>query len=207
MNIHDRLAALELELAALKKAAGNDPRAAFVADQHEQGPRVTELLEERTTDLPNLKEMQRLYAAVKHKSPWPQALNGRHDENRPFRAFSSCFRWLQNIGRLEQPNKKVSLAYWCDACRLWLRARNCVGSDVDANALILAVYAAGDVPYLLPDDRLGNVWELGLAQYGGKPASAAAWRRVMQVGSTMPPAPPDRRFAPPSPARIYEVGR
>jgi hypothetical protein len=77
----------------------------------ERGVRVVELLPERTDSLPTLREMERLFTIVKQHSPWPQALNDRFDEHRPFRAFSSAFRWLQNVGRAERPNGKVALSY------------------------------------------------------------------------------------------------
>jgi hypothetical protein len=82
------------------------------------------------------------------------------------------------VGRTERPNGKVALSYWLDTCWMWLRARNCVASDLDASALVLACYAAGDVVYSPADAALGNVWELGLVEYGGKPASPDAWRGV-----------------------------
>jgi hypothetical protein len=93
----------------------------------ERGVRVVELLPERTDSLPTLREMERLFTIVKQHSPWPQALYDRFDEHRPFRAFSSAFRWLQNVGRAERPNGKVALSYWADTCRMWLRARNSIG--------------------------------------------------------------------------------
>jgi hypothetical protein len=125
--------------------------------------RVLQVLDERT-DLPNLKEMQRLFSIVKPHSPWPQALVDKYDENRPFRAFSMAFRWVQNMGRTKRPNGKVALSYWLDTCWMWLRARNCVASDVDANALILAVYAAGDVHFTPANATAGDVWEIALVE-------------------------------------------
>jgi hypothetical protein len=100
------------------------------------------------------------------------------------------------------PNGKVALSFWADACRLWLRARNCVASDLDANALVLACLAAGDVAYTAADGSRGLVWELGLVEYGGRPANTDAWRGVLSSGSILPPSAPVRRDAPPSVVRV-----
>lgn len=121
----------------------------------DEGVRVLHVLDERS-DLPDLKQMQKLFAVVKPHSR-PQALNDKFDPDRPFRAFSSTFRWLQNMGRTERPNGKVALSFWLDTCRTWLRARNCMTGDLDVNALVLAVFAAGDVVYVPADGAWGSL--------------------------------------------------
>ena len=169
----------------------------------DEGVRIVPILTERQDNLPDLKQMQRLFTIVKPHSPWPQALVNRFDEHKPFRAFASTFRWLQNVGRTAQPNSKVALSFWADTCRMWLRARNCVASDLDANALILAVYASGDVAYVRANGALGHVWELGLIEFGGRPPTADAWRAVLNGGAILAPSQPARRDAPPSPVRVF----
>jgi hypothetical protein len=197
-QLEARAAMLNIEIAKLraeKPAAPPPPK--------DEGVRILQVLDE-TSALPNLREMKRLFAAVKALSPWPQALVDRFDENRPFRAFSSTFRWLANKPRTEFPNPKFALNYWLDDCRGWLRARNCVASDLDANALVLACFAAADVCFVPANAQLGHTWELGLAEHGGRKASLDAWRRVMTEGASaiLPPSAPARRDAPPSPVRI-----
>lgn len=208
MTDSSRIAALEqkiaeatAELQALK--AGTPAPAPRVVE--DEGVRITAVLEERG-DLPNLREMEKLFTSVKALSPWPSALVDRFDEHRPFRAFSATFRWLANKGRTEFPNPKFALNYWLDDCRAWLRARNCVASDVDANALILATYAQGDVRYVPANGMLGNVWELALAEHVGRKASPDAWRVVMAGGASaiLPPSSPARRM--PEPSRVRIVG-
>jgi hypothetical protein len=203
----DRLAELEAQAATLNieiaKLRAEQP-APPPPPPRDEGVRILQINNEITAGMPTLREMEKLYGVVRNLSPWPQALVDKFDENRPFRAFSSTFRWLQNVGRVERPNGKVTLSYFLDAARHWLRARNCVASDLDANALILAVYAAGDVVYVPANATLGNVWELGLVEYGGKPAAPDAWRRVMEGGASaiLPPSAPARRMAPPSQVRV-----
>jgi hypothetical protein len=203
----DRLAELEAKAATLNaeiaKLKAERPAAPRLPPKDE-GLRIVPVLDERF-DLPNLKEMERLFAAVRNLSPWPQTLVDRFDDNRPFRGFSSAFRWLANVPRTDRPNGKVALSYWMDVCRGWLRARNSVASDLDANALILAVLASGDVAYCPANHQLGAVWELGLVEFGGKPASHDAWRRVMKEGAAavLPPSSPARRLPAPSNVRVY----
>jgi hypothetical protein len=205
----DRLAALEAqaatlaaEIAALKagKAVPPPPQS-----QRDEGARVVEVNTERTEGMPSLREMERLYAAVRNLSPWPQALVDRYDDGRPFRAFSSAFRWLMNVPRADRPNGRVALSYWIDVAQGWLRARNSVGSDLNANALILGCFAIGDVHYCPADPRLGVTWEISLVEFGGKSPSADAWRRIMREGASavLPPSAPARRMAAPSPVRVY----
>jgi hypothetical protein len=203
----DRIAKLEAtinaaqaELAEIKAGKAEQPPPRPPRDE---GVRVVPLLTERTEGMPDLTQMIKLFQSVKPHSPWPQTLVNKFDEQRPFRAFASAFRWVQNAGRTPQPNSKVALSYWTDTCRLWLRARNCVGSDLDANALVLACLAAGDVVYTAADPTRGHVWELGLIEFGGRPANMDAWRAVMSSGAILPPSAPARRDAPPSAVRIY----
>jgi hypothetical protein len=167
--------------------------------------RVLQLNNEITSGMPNLRGMERLYAAVRNLSPWPEALRDRYDDGRPFRAFSSCFRWIMNVPRADRPNGKVALSYWIDVCQTWLRARNSVGSDLNVNALILATFAVGDVHYCPADPQLGVTWEIGLLEYGGRAATPDAWRKILAGGAAaiLPPSAPARRMPAPSGVRVY----
>jgi hypothetical protein len=169
----------------------------------EPGARVTLLNDERS-DLPSLKEMEKLFAAAKSRGlPWPQAKY--YDEHQLFRSFSGSFRWLANQGRSERPNGKIDLSVWLDNCRAWLRARNSVGSGIDANGLILAVLASGDVPYTPANPAIGDVWEIGIEQYAaGRKASPDAWRRILKEGAAaiLPPSARAQRMAAASPVRV-----
>jgi hypothetical protein len=194
----DRLAALEAQAAALAAEiaalkAGRTAPPPPVKDVREVS--VTVVLDERG-DGPSLKEMEKLFAVVKALAPWPEALRDRYDDSRPFRAFSSCFRWLANKGRTEFPNPKFALGFWLDDARAWLRARNSVASDLDANALILAVYAQGDIGFCPARPELGHTWELALAEHAGRSADVAGWRRILAGGAAAvrPPSSPARRL-------------
>jgi hypothetical protein len=204
----DRIAALEAKIASaqaelveLKVGRSAPPPPPPPRDE----VRIVQINDERTDGLPNLKEMQKLFSIVRPHSPWPSALADRFDEERPFRAFGSAFRWAANMRRIPQPDSKRALSYWCDGCRLWLRERNCVASDLDANALVLAVLAQGDVAYTASNPQMGWVWELGLHEHTGRRAAPDSWRRVLEGGAILPPSVP-RRMAPPSPVRVIVGG-
>lgn len=150
-QLEQQLAAVTAEIAVLKagKSVPVPPK--------DEGVRVLHVLDERT-DLPNLKEMERLYGAVKHLAPWQ--FDTRYDYDKPFRGFTASYRWLANKGRTKFSNPKFALSFWLDNCKTWLRARNSVASDVDASMLILATYASGDVVFCPANAHLGTTWEL-----------------------------------------------
>jgi hypothetical protein len=209
-ELEAKLNAAQAELQALKSGkSGKVDMDAMPSSQalttapEKRDVSVTAVLNERT-DLPNLRELEKLYAAVRHLSPWPEALHDRYDDGRPFRGFSSAFRWVQNMPRADRPNGRVALSYWQDVASHWLRARNAMTSDPGVNSLVLACLAAGDVVYCPANAQLGVTWELGLLEFGGKPASPDAWRRVMAGGaaSILPPSSPARRTPPLSPVRV-----
>jgi hypothetical protein len=202
----DRIARLE-EVINAAQAELAEIRAGKVAPPprppRDEGARVSLVLTERVEGLPSLKELRQLYDTVKHLAPWP--LNNKYDEHRPFRGFCSCFRWLANKGRIEQPNPKFALSFWLDNCRTWLRDRNSMAGDVDANSLILATYASGDIKFLPANPVLGHLWEIGISEYSGRPASPDSWKRILREGASaiLPPSAPARRMPPPSNVRIF----
>jgi hypothetical protein len=196
-QLEQQAAAITAEIAKLKAERPAPPP----SPPKDEGVRIVQLNNEITSGLPDLKQMQRLFSIVKPHSPWPSALADRFDPDRPFRAFGSAFRWAANMRRIPQPDSKRALSYWCDGCRLWLRERNCVASDLDANALVLAILAQGDVKYTQADPQMGWVWELALHEYVGGRASDA-WRKVLEAGAVLPPSAPARRMPPLSPVRV-----
>jgi hypothetical protein len=198
----DTLAELKAEAARLNARIaelerGQPPKPAPKPIE-ESGVRVVEILTE-TRALPTSAEMKKLFAAVKGRAPGK--LDDKYDPDKPFRGFASAFRWLQNQGRLEQPNGKFALSYWQDACRVWLRQRNVVAGDVGGNEF--AVLAAGDVPYVRGDLSVGHVWELGLAEYHNRGRKASdAWRAVMATGNVLAPSHPARSAPASHPVRM-----
>jgi hypothetical protein len=194
-QLEAQAAALQAEIAALK---GHAPKPAAPPEKP-RGTTVRELLTERS-DGPSLVEARKLFQIVKPYAPWPLA--DRYDEDRPFRAFSAAFRWVQNTGRQDTPNSKVNLSFWLDSARQWLRQRNAVGGEVDANSIIMAVMASGDVVFQRADMSQGRTWEIGLVLHGGRPASADTWRQVLSTGTIRPSVHSARALQEHMPVRV-----
>jgi hypothetical protein len=199
----DRIAALEAKIAAAQAELA-EIKSGRVAPQQppkDGGVRILQVLAERTDGLPSLKELEKLYSAVKHLAPWP--LNNKYDEHKPFRGFCACFRWISNKGRTEFPNPKFALSFWLDQCKNWTKDRDSMTNDISGNELVMAVFAAGDVKFCAANAQLGIVWELALSEYSGRPASDA-WRKILREGASavLPPSAPARRQAAPSQVRV-----
>jgi hypothetical protein len=144
------LAELKAEAARLNariaELEGNTANRVTPPPPKDEGVRIVQVLDERHDGMPDLKELESLYAAVKHLAPWP--LNNKYDDHKPFRGFCSCFRWVSNKGRTEFPNPRFALSFWLDNCKSWLRDRNVMTGDVSANELVMATLAAGDLKYV-----------------------------------------------------------
>jgi hypothetical protein len=199
----DRIAALETkiaeaqaELAALKAERPAPP--SQVKEVREVSIRA--VLDERNTDLPNLADLRKLYAVVKHRVPETKT----HDPDAGFRGFLAAFRYVSNCGRIAAPNGKLGIGYWLDDMKGWLRQRDAMTMDVTGASFVAATIAAGDIQYVPHDSMMGHVWEFGIVppNHGGKPASPDAWRKVLD-GSVLAPVAPERRFAQPSPAQVF----
>ena len=199
--MNDRLAQLELQAAALASeiAALKAGKAAPPPPPRDEGVRIVEVLDERG-DLPNLAELRKLYAVVKHRVPEVRG----NDPDAAFRGFADAYRYVSNCGRIAAPNGKLGIGYWMDDMKGWLRRRNAMTIDVTGSSFICAVLAAGDILYVPHDSNLGYTWEFGIVppNHGGKPADANGWRKVLD-GSILAPSQPARRFAPSAQVRIY----
>jgi hypothetical protein len=198
-ELEAKAAALAAEIATLK---AGQPGPAPRPPRDERSVSVVPIFDERVEGMPTLKDLQRLFEIVRPLAPWP--LQVQYDEHKPFRGFCSCFRWLANKGRIEQPNPKFALSFWIDQCKGWSRDRNSIANDVDAPTMILAAYAQGDLRYCPANAALGHTWELALSEYAGRPASPDSWKRVLAGGaaSILPPSAPAHRMPAPSGVRV-----
>jgi hypothetical protein len=158
----------------------------------QRGVEVRVLLDEQTDGMPDLRDLRRLFDTMKGHSPWPI-----RDEDRAFSGFRGAFRWIMSQGRIDAPNPKFSLSYYCDACRAWLKDRNAMSGDIVANSVMLAAMAAGDVHFVLPNAALGHVAELGLhgTLNAGRRADMSAWRQVLERGAPRSASAPSRPAA------------
>ena len=188
MNIDQRIAALEAELAALK---AERPAPAPAAQKDEQGARVIQLNDEITSGLPSLDQLRKLFSIVRNKVPQVKS----HDDDAAFRGFTAAYRFVANCGRLTAPNPKVTIGWWCDEMKAWSRARNAMTIDLNGSSFIAAVLASGDVIYVPFNGDLGHAWEVGLlspSHNGGTPATDA-WKTVLSTGNVRAPSSPARQ--------------
>jgi hypothetical protein len=186
----DRLQQLELQAAklaaeiAVLKAGKPAPPPPPPRDE----VRIVALNTERTSGMPNLAELRRLFDIVRHRVPEQKS----HDPDRPFRGFLAAYRYVANCGRIAAPNSKLGLGYWMDDLKQWLHQRDAMTLDVTGSSFIAAVLASGDISFVPHDSMRGFVWEFGIVppNHGGKPASDA-WKRVLE-GSVLAPSAPAR---------------
>jgi hypothetical protein len=204
-NNEARIAALELEFAELKKAAGKTPPTPQQPVQDE-GVRIT-LVEERTTFVrPTLGELRKLHEIVCSKYPQfrPRSSPARFADQEAeefFQGFEWAFERLGNIGRIAAPDNRRYIGHWTEEARDWLRLHRPTHRGNIGAGFLAACVAHGDIPYVVGDADQGVVWTVGLTSFGGRQA-ADAWRKVLD-GQLMVPTPPERRFAPPSPAQVF----
>jgi hypothetical protein len=198
-EIEAKIASAQAELAAIKSGKAPPPP----KPPPDEGPRILQLLDERTDNLPNLAELKKLFAVVKNLVPDMKS----HDPDAGVRGFAGAYRFVSNCGRIAVPNSRVSLSWWLEGMTAWLRARNAITRDVSGSSFIAAIFAAGDIAYTPHNAAIGTVWEFAILppdRIGGKPASDA-WRRVLTQGvsAILPPSAPARRMPAPSQVRIY----
>jgi hypothetical protein len=205
----DRIAALEAKIASaqVELAALKAGRPAPVPPSCDEGPRVV-LIEERTTFVrPTLNELRKLYEIVCGRFPQfrPRSSPARfadQDAEECFAGFEWSFERLGNIGRLGAPDTRRYVDHWVEETKDWLRLhRPAHRGNIGAGFLAAAV-AHNDIPFTVGDKDRGVVWAIGVAPFGGKPATDV-WRAVLKGGNVLAPSQPARRMAPLSPVRIY----
>jgi hypothetical protein len=191
-----RIAQLEAEIAQLK-AGHRDPRAAPVADQYEQGVRITQLVEPSNFVRPTEKELRKLYDIVLAKYPQlVPRLSARwaDDERREhFDGFVWSFERLGYVGRTSAPDTRRYVNHWVEEAKDWLRLHRPAHSGNIGAGFLIATIAHGDICFTPGDENRGVVWTIGVTPFGGAKATDA-WLRVLD-GQLMAPVAPERRFA------------
>jgi hypothetical protein len=183
-SLEQKISEMQVELAALKGNAAPQPQ-----PPRDEGTRVVALNDERR-DLPNLEQLRKLYAVVRHRVPEQKS----REPDAAFRGFAGAFRYVSNCPRLAAPNNKYSLGWWFDDMTHWLRQRDAMTLDITPSSFIAAALACGDVHFVEHDPSLGHVWEFAIAppNYGGKRAASDGWKRVLE-GSVLAPSQPARQ--------------
>jgi hypothetical protein len=208
----DRIAALEAkiasaqaELAAIKAGGKAVPPTQPPRDDR-AGVRIVQLVESSNFVWPTPKELRKLYDIVLGKypqlGPYKDITNpmGSVTADEHFDGFCSAFERLGYIGRSAAPDHKHYVSHWAFEAVEWLRLHRPGFQGNVSAGFLAAVLAHGDICFVIGDGSRGIVWSVGLASYGGTKATDK-WRKVL-AGEMMSPIAPERRFAPPSPARV-----
>ena len=134
--------------------------------------------------MPSIVELQKLLAIVQRDCP--QLAPDFHDEQLEFFAgFSRAFAYIGSLGRTDELNNKISISWWCDACREWLRQSNITG-DILASGFAAACLAQ-NVDHLSKDPAAGTVWTFALKPHGGGRENGSGWRSVLAAGQIRSP--------------------
>jgi hypothetical protein len=106
---------------------------------------------------PSDSEMERLFALASAHGLIPRC---------SLLEFSRCLTWMVWKCPLPEPNPTVSTSWFVSQCEDWQTANGLSGAGNPAVALFGAA-AVCQVPYQLPEPRLGVTGALGLASHGG----------------------------------------
>jgi hypothetical protein len=169
--------------------------------------RITEFEIERhpwKRGLPTDDQLRKLLALVRTAHP-----RFTSDDPDFFDCFRSAFIWLANVRRTEKPNTKYYLTHWSDTAEGWLTRRGIPKAD-PSRALLAAVIAHGDIPFVLPVPADGVVGAIGVSSdetIGRSPNEA--WRdvltgkRPLRRADAAPPLPSEVR----APTQLLVNGR
>jgi hypothetical protein len=182
MTDADRISALEAEVRALKILLGKQQRTAVAPPRQVESLRITHPVEK--VSLPSADEGRRLCAIVWRE--YPKLRPGRGEEEEFFGQFSAAFQFVQHHGRRADVDRERSLGWWLDTAREWISQHRIGGFPISGMALVVAIIAAGDVPFSDPGEPGLSI---GLQFAGGGTPSQDWWKRVLG-GALLGPTPP-----------------
>ena len=131
---------------------------------------------------------------------YPTLKPRRSDEEEFLSQFSAAFQFVQHHGRCAVDRQR-SLGWWLDTARDWLSQHRGDSLPINGNVLIVAIIAAGDVPFSGPTEP-GFV--VGLQWGGGGVAARDWWKRVLG-GALLDLTPPLHPMPTASPAHVRRV--
>jgi hypothetical protein len=188
-DLRARIEALELLLAPTKPAA---PR------REEASVKITHPVPQ--VSLPTADECRRLCEIVWQR--YPTLRPSRNEEEEFAAGFKAAFQFVQHHGRRAEPDHQRGLGWWVDTARDWISQHRVGGFPIGGAVLVVAIIAAGDVPYTDPEEP---GFAIGLQFGGGGAGSGNWWRRVLG-GAILDPTPSPYPKAAPSPARAVRNG-
>jgi hypothetical protein len=201
-DIEGRIAALERENADLKAQLGALqvllPTIKPPPRRDEPSVKITHPV--RQVEVPTDDECRRLCEIIWQRYP---TLRPSRGEEKEFAAgFKAAFRFVQHHGRRAEPDRQRALGWWVDTARDWI-SQNCSGGfPISGSCFVVAIIAAGDVPYSDPGEP-GFV--VGLQWGGGGIPERGWWKRALG-GALLDPVPSPYPTKTPSPARVRQAG-
>jgi hypothetical protein len=146
--------------------------------------------------MPTDAELKRLLAAVEREHPG--LLDRERDANRQTprdfaREFKTAFFAVGSITRLPEPTQKIAFATCAD--RLNSLLRRCGHTEVEADVIMAAVIAWGDVDYRMQDLLVGQIAEVSLdpLHTSGR-APKSVWRAVLDGQASLRKPLSPRRY-------------
>jgi len=194
----DELAGLLDEL-----EAGDAPKgdAAVHPASAKQGASVSHPASEILKDprLPSDNELAQLLSIIRNDYPslQPDGWSSRAMD-KDFAAFRLAARWLLDIRR-GNLDLQHTVNYWADRAQGFALFHGMKDVTISGDLMTCVCIASGDVQFLNPDRYSSNLMHVDLKEtYGGRPANAQAWRRILATGK----APAASNYRP----REYERG-
>jgi hypothetical protein len=191
---NQRIAVLEAEVRALKLLVQSQQRTLKAPPRQVESPvKITHPVSKVST--PSADEARQLCDAVwRH---YPKLRPGSGDGEEFFGQFSAAFQFVQHHGR-RAVDRERSLGWWLDTAREWISQHRIGGFPISGTALVVAIIAAGDVPFSDPGEPGLSI---GLQFGGGGTPSRDWWKRVIG-GALLEPTPPLHPRPLPAPSRI-----
>jgi hypothetical protein len=202
-DVEKRLAAVEAEnadlkgqLAALQLLLGNKT----IPPRREEPPpavRITHPVPQ--VSLPTDAECRQLCEIVWQR--YPTLRPARSEEEEFVAGFKAALRFVQCHGRRAEPDYERGVGWWVDTARDWISQHRVGGFPISGSVLVVAIIAAGDVPYTNPEE---SGFAAGL-QFGGGGILARDWWKRVLGGAILEPVPSPYPTKAPSPARVQQL--
>lgn len=140
--------------------------------------------------MPGEFDLRRLLDLTSGRFPKLAAAGQKHhwSDDELFPRFVSAFRFVGDLRRTIEPNKRFAISWWIDQAKEWLAVRQISPAALRGSDFLLACIAHNDVPFT-PSTERGQQWEVGVQLYGGGRRATDAWRGSI-VGKLLAPTPP-----------------
>jgi hypothetical protein len=157
-------------------------------------------------DMPTADELDSLYKIViaAHPDLKLERETTRFEyERNHLDEFKRAFLAVGRLGRLTEPSPDRHFHAVVDDANRVLSARRL--SDVEGDAVMVAILAWGDVQHRPADAAFGQLTEVAIAKINQGTPARARWREVLNGAPLQPPLPPRGQRAPSYPTRPVRI--